>query len=266
MSRFPGAVRGGDRRGRDGREAAGRASWPSTSPQHILERQQALRAEVKIRARYPLDRHTPVTGLQYAGARDADRARDRVTGRDAARRSASRRPGINACPCAQGLVRERAAGRLERGRLRRGRHRAHPRARPARHPQPARPRDARHRNGARLRRRGARRAGGELDELSDLRAAEAARRAVRRRARASAAALRRGLGAPHGRAGDRRAIRTRSATATSSSPARSTSRRSTTTRCSRERCGTVGELRAELATGEPLGAATRAQGLARGIG
>src|ERR671924_581675 len=30
---------------------------------HILERQRALRAEVKINARYPLEKTTPVTGL-----------------------------------------------------------------------------------------------------------------------------------------------------------------------------------------------------------
>ena len=31
---------------------------------HIVERQSALRAEVKIAARYPIERLTPVTGLR----------------------------------------------------------------------------------------------------------------------------------------------------------------------------------------------------------
>src|SRR6266487_3933726 len=78
---------------------------------HIVERQRALRAEVRILARYPLERETPVTGLPtqemvsligLAGA-SAERTR-RLVGVEAA--------GINACPCAQGLVRERAAERL----------------------------------------------------------------------------------------------------------------------------------------------------------
>jgi GTP cyclohydrolase IV len=78
---------------------------------HIVERQDALRAEVKIAARYPVERTTPVTGL---------RTQELVTlvGLAAASRSASRRivgveaTGINACPCAQGLVRDQAAERL----------------------------------------------------------------------------------------------------------------------------------------------------------
>jgi GTP cyclohydrolase-4 len=78
---------------------------------HIVERQQALRAEVKIAARYPIERLTPVTAL---------RTQELVTliGIAAASRTASRRivgveaTGINACPCAQGLVRDQAADRL----------------------------------------------------------------------------------------------------------------------------------------------------------
>ncbi len=78
---------------------------------HIVERQSALRAEVRIQARYPVERKTPVTGLPtqemvsligLAGA-SAERTR-RLVGVEAT--------GINACPCAQGLVRERAAERL----------------------------------------------------------------------------------------------------------------------------------------------------------
>ncbi len=78
---------------------------------HILGRQHALRAEVRIAARYPLERTTPVTGL---------RTQELVTliGHAAAGPARTRRAigveatGITACPCAQGLVRERAAERL----------------------------------------------------------------------------------------------------------------------------------------------------------
>ncbi|MEO8289497.1 MAG: GTP cyclohydrolase MptA [Gaiellaceae bacterium] len=78
---------------------------------HIVERQQALRAEVRIAARYPIERLTPVTAL---------RTQELVTliGIAAASRTSSRRivgveaTGINACPCAQGLVRDQAAERL----------------------------------------------------------------------------------------------------------------------------------------------------------
>ena len=78
---------------------------------HIVERQDALRAEVRIAARYPIERSTPVTGL---------RTQELVSllGIAAASRTASRRlvgveaTGINACPCAQGLVRDQAVERL----------------------------------------------------------------------------------------------------------------------------------------------------------
>jgi GTP cyclohydrolase I/GTP cyclohydrolase-4 len=78
---------------------------------HIVERQGALRAEVRIAARYPIERATPVTGL---------RTQELVTllGLAAASRTSSRRAvgveatGWNACPCAQGLVRDQAAERL----------------------------------------------------------------------------------------------------------------------------------------------------------
>jgi GTP cyclohydrolase IV len=78
---------------------------------HIVERQRALRAEVKIAARYPIERLTPVTGLRtqelvtLIGLATASRSRARrIVGVEAT--------GINACPCAQGLVREQAAERL----------------------------------------------------------------------------------------------------------------------------------------------------------
>src|ERR671930_2331790 len=78
---------------------------------HIVERQHALRAEVRIAARYPLERETPVTGMRTQemvsliglAAGSVERTR-RLVGVEAA--------GINACPCAQGLVRERAVERL----------------------------------------------------------------------------------------------------------------------------------------------------------
>ncbi len=77
----------------------------------VVERQGALLAEVHISARYPYERRTPVTGLSTqemvsligiaAASRHGVR---RVVGVEAV--------GINACPCAQGLVRGRASERL----------------------------------------------------------------------------------------------------------------------------------------------------------
>jgi GTP cyclohydrolase IV len=78
---------------------------------HIAERQRALRAEVRIAARWPIRRHTPVTGL-------ATQEMVTLVGIAAAGETGSRRlvgveaTGINACPCAQGLVRGRASERL----------------------------------------------------------------------------------------------------------------------------------------------------------
>jgi len=78
---------------------------------HIVERQRALRAHVHISARYPIQRTTPVTGLptqemvELIGIAAASaRGVRRLVGVQAA--------GINACPCAQGLVRGRASERL----------------------------------------------------------------------------------------------------------------------------------------------------------
>jgi GTP cyclohydrolase IV len=77
----------------------------------IVERQGAGRAEARITARYPVERRTPVTGLATQAmlgligiAAASERGVRRVVGVQAA--------GINACPCAQGLVRERSADRL----------------------------------------------------------------------------------------------------------------------------------------------------------
>jgi GTP cyclohydrolase IV len=82
--------------------------------EHVLARQRALRAEVKIVASYPIARRTPVSDLptqemvSLIGIAAASTGRTRrVVGVEAT--------GINACPCAQGLVREHAAGRLREG-------------------------------------------------------------------------------------------------------------------------------------------------------
>src|SRR6266702_1455120 len=78
---------------------------------HIVERQDALLAEVHISARYPYERRTPVTKL-------ATQEMVSLIGIAAASREGVRRVvgveavGINACPCAQGLVRGRASERL----------------------------------------------------------------------------------------------------------------------------------------------------------
>jgi GTP cyclohydrolase IV len=78
---------------------------------HIVGRQRALLAEVHITARYPYERLTPVTKLQTQEmvsligiAAASERGTKRVVGVEAI--------GINACPCAQGLVRGAAADRL----------------------------------------------------------------------------------------------------------------------------------------------------------
>ena len=77
----------------------------------VVGRQHALRAEVEVTARYPIQRETPVTRMRtqemvsLIGIAAASRERvRRVVGVEAT--------GINACPCAQGLVRGAAADRL----------------------------------------------------------------------------------------------------------------------------------------------------------
>jgi GTP cyclohydrolase I/GTP cyclohydrolase-4 len=78
---------------------------------HIVARQRAFRAEARITANWPIRRVTPVSRLHtqemvsligIAAATDTEVRR--VVGVEAT--------GINACPCAQGLVRGRAAERL----------------------------------------------------------------------------------------------------------------------------------------------------------
>jgi GTP cyclohydrolase I/GTP cyclohydrolase-4 len=78
---------------------------------HVVERQGALRAEVRIDAQYPLERRTPVSDLRtqeiaklIGVAAASPNGVRRVVGVEAW--------GINACPCAQGLVRGAAAERL----------------------------------------------------------------------------------------------------------------------------------------------------------
>jgi GTP cyclohydrolase I/GTP cyclohydrolase-4 len=78
---------------------------------HVVGRQEALRAEVRVEAQYPIERRTPVTGLPTqeiarligVAAATPQRVR-RLVGVEAT--------GINACPCAQGLVRGAASERL----------------------------------------------------------------------------------------------------------------------------------------------------------
>ncbi|MGH2932370.1 MAG: GTP cyclohydrolase MptA, partial [Gaiellaceae bacterium] len=78
---------------------------------HIVSRQSALRAEVRIAASYPIERTTPVTKLPTQEmvsllgiAAASEHGVRRVVGVEAA--------GINACPCAQGLVKGKASERL----------------------------------------------------------------------------------------------------------------------------------------------------------
>jgi GTP cyclohydrolase IV len=79
--------------------------------EQIVARQGAGRAETRIVARYPIERRTPVTALPtqemvalIGVAAASARGVRRVVGVEAT--------GINACPCAQGLVRNAASTRL----------------------------------------------------------------------------------------------------------------------------------------------------------
>ena len=79
--------------------------------EQVVERQGAGRAETQIVARYPIERRTPVTDLPTQEmvaligiAAASDHGVRRVVGVEAT--------GINACPCAQGLVRGAASTRL----------------------------------------------------------------------------------------------------------------------------------------------------------
>jgi GTP cyclohydrolase I/GTP cyclohydrolase-4 len=79
--------------------------------QRIVESQRALRSEVTIRASYPVEKRTPVTDI-------ATQEMYGLIGVAAADRRASRRivgvtaQGMNACPCAQGLIQAQASDDL----------------------------------------------------------------------------------------------------------------------------------------------------------
>ena len=79
--------------------------------EEVVERQGAGRAETQIVARYPLERRTPVTDLatQEMVALIGIAA---ATGREVRRVVGVEASGINACPCAQGLVRGATSSRL----------------------------------------------------------------------------------------------------------------------------------------------------------
>jgi GTP cyclohydrolase I/GTP cyclohydrolase-4 len=77
----------------------------------VRERQGALRAEVRLEARYPEHKPAPVSGVQtqeiytlHGGAIATERGTRRVIGVSAT--------GMTACPCAQELVASRARERL----------------------------------------------------------------------------------------------------------------------------------------------------------
>jgi GTP cyclohydrolase IV len=77
----------------------------------VREAQQGLRSEVTIAARYPETVRTPVTGMEtqeiytlFGTAVASERGTRTLTGVQA--------QGMTACPCAQGLVEERARERL----------------------------------------------------------------------------------------------------------------------------------------------------------
>ena len=189
MSRFEEDGERGDRRGRDRRGAASSRRSPSASPPRSSQSQRALRSEVTIRASYPVEKRTPVTDIPTQEMYEPDRHRggEHRTSRRVVGVTAQ---GMNACPCAQGLIRPRPRRPCARtGSPRTSR--AHRRPRPDRDPQPARARDPLPRRPRRARRRRRRadrdRRGGHV--LGDLRAAQAPRRAVRgdraHRARAS---------------------------------------------------------------------------------
>ena len=77
----------------------------------IIERQQAVRSEVTIRAKFPITRRAPVSDLPTQEIYH-------LIGQALANGKGTRRMvgvevrGLNACPCAQGLIRERARERL----------------------------------------------------------------------------------------------------------------------------------------------------------
>ena len=77
----------------------------------VVESQRALRSEVTIRASYPVEKRTPVTDIPTQEMYE-------LIGIAAANTQTSRRvvgvsaQGMNACPCAQGLIRAQASDAL----------------------------------------------------------------------------------------------------------------------------------------------------------
>jgi GTP cyclohydrolase I/GTP cyclohydrolase-4 len=79
--------------------------------EQVRERQQALRAEVTVAARYPENKPTPVSGIPtqeiytlFGSAVASERGTRRLVGVQA--------QGMTACPCAQEMVAERSRERL----------------------------------------------------------------------------------------------------------------------------------------------------------
>jgi GTP cyclohydrolase IV len=79
--------------------------------ERVRERQQALRAEVTIAARYPEDKHAPISGIRtqslytlFGSAVASERGTRRLVGVQA--------QGMTACPCAQELIAGRSRERL----------------------------------------------------------------------------------------------------------------------------------------------------------
>ena len=124
---LPGALRGGDRRGRDGRAAPRRAARGAHRASTSSERQQALSRRGQDRRALPARADDARHGAADAGARDADRASPppRPSGRGG--RSASRRPASPPAPARRGSSASSAAGRLAEAGFGAGRHRADPR-------------------------------------------------------------------------------------------------------------------------------------------
>ena len=85
----------------------------------VVERQGAVRSEVTIRAKFPVTRRTPVSDLPTQEIYHLI-GRALVNGTTPRRMVGVEVRGLNACPCAQGLVRERAGERLREAGYRPG--------------------------------------------------------------------------------------------------------------------------------------------------
>ena len=112
--------------------------------ERVRERQEGLRAEVTIAARYPETVPTPVSDLPtqeiytlFGTAVASERGTRTLTGVEA--------QGMTACPCAQGLLADRARERLLADGFTDDEIERIFERRPGRHPQPARDRLAAHR-------------------------------------------------------------------------------------------------------------------------